>query len=173
MRYPECVKGGPDVVLGNFSSLIGPNNGVVLRAKPERLHLLQRNLALAYFIFNQLEQGVVSAIAKSMHKAGSQTVLDLHPHILVGALFLVIYRQLGAQWILVRAIGLQGVGFRAEHSTFPTFVIDSGIPNIVVVQFENDQAKTSWTVATDDVKAFVRGEITGEQLEAKIQKQNG
>lgn len=51
-------------------------------------------------------------------------------------------------------------------------IADSGIPTIVVVQFENSQAKTSWTVATNDVKAFVRGEITGDQLEAKIQKQD-
>ena len=43
---------------------------------------------------------------------------------------------------------------------------------LAILQYQNEQPKLYWTVSTADFDAFVNGELTQEQLDAKIQKQN-
>ncbi len=43
---------------------------------------------------------------------------------------------------------------------------------IISVQYVGGKPKLAWTVQTADFKAYVRGELTVDQFEAKIQKQN-
>ncbi len=44
--------------------------------------------------------------------------------------------------------------------------------SIVVVQYQGGIPVLAWTVSTEDFKAFERAEMTSDQLDAKIRKQN-
>jgi hypothetical protein len=44
--------------------------------------------------------------------------------------------------------------------------------NIVVLQYQDEKPKTAWTVSAADFDAFMRKQITAEQLDARIAKQN-
>ncbi len=66
----------------------------------------------------------------------------------------------------------------SDSDTMQRFVLgaaadaDPNTQQIIVTEYVNDQPKTTWTVNMNDFKAFMNKQITEEQLDVKIQKQN-
>ncbi len=43
--------------------------------------------------------------------------------------------------------------------------------NLVILQYRDEKPKVSWTVASEDFDSFIRDEITGDEFDSRIKKQ--